>query len=215
MHRVTSPTVRARRRSASRRGSSAGTASGSSRRASAVGHSLSPWATALSAVAAAIGLFFSATVALSSVDATRQQAGAGSSSAGRTGGFLDRADPEGDETVIIANRSLDPVARVDLWFYAPDAGIDPSVYEWVSWASRPFPPCTWLIFAPRAFDDYLLEYGLAQGGAPIRAVQFFDADGRWWLRDPDGLRKAEYERVTGEDVGIAPGRQEPAEHCDT
>lgn len=36
-----------------------------------------------------------------------------------------------------------------------------------------------------------------------------------WFRDIDGLRPAEYERVDGEDVGVAPARQEPGEHCES
>ncbi|KOV78622.1 hypothetical protein ADL01_14960 [Streptomyces sp. NRRL WC-3618] len=207
MHRATSRTVRARRQSSLRRRTQIGA---TPRRS--FGHNLAPWATALSAVAAAIGLFFSATVASSSVDATRKQLERDRrQQAGRVSYWTEDASGM-SETVIVANRSLDPVTRVDLWFYAPDAGVDG--YEWVFMGFDAIPPCTRLTFAPRAIDDFLKGYGIAQGGAPIRAVQFFDSDGQQWLRDPDGLRAAENERKDGEDVGVAPARQEPAEHCD-
>ncbi|MFE5660621.1 hypothetical protein ACFQ9H_31075, partial [Streptomyces sp. NPDC056517] len=42
-------------------------------------------------------------------------------------------EPVGElsETIIIVNRSLDPVTNVELWWYAPDANIDPAKHEWV------------------------------------------------------------------------------------
>ncbi|MEU7039237.1 hypothetical protein ABZ958_37110 [Streptomyces sp. NPDC046237] len=42
------------------------------------------------------------------------------------------------ETVIIVNRSLDPVSDVRMLFYAPDAGIDPAKHEWLSLGSDSF-----------------------------------------------------------------------------
>ncbi|MGW1786489.1 hypothetical protein ACWCQQ_46635 [Streptomyces sp. NPDC002143] len=175
-----------------------------------------PWATALSALAAAIGLFFSATVASSSVDATRRQLDQDErQQAGRVGYWTEPAG-ELSETIILVNRSLDPVTNVELWWYAPDANIDPAKHEDVFMAFSTVPPCTRMIFDHRAVDEYLLSsFGIEQGGAPLRAIQFIDSDGRQWLRDPTGLRAAENERVDGQDLGDdAPARQEPAEHCD-
>ncbi|MFD3530967.1 hypothetical protein [Streptomyces sp. NPDC058664] len=83
-----------------------------------------PWATALSALAAAIGLFFSATVESSSVDATRRQLDQDERQrAGRVGYW---AEPAGElsETIILVNRSLDPVTNVELWWHAPDANSE-------------------------------------------------------------------------------------------
>ncbi|MFJ9968897.1 hypothetical protein [Streptomyces avermitilis] len=169
----------------------------------------------MSAIAAAIGLFFSATVASSSVDETRRQLEQDRrQQAGRVGYWTESAG-ELAKTVIIVNRSLDPVTNVELWFYAPDAGVDPAQHEWIFMAFWTIPPCTRMVFASRAIDDFLRRYKIAQGGAPVRAIQFFDSDGQHWLRDLNGLRAAEYERgVDGEDLGDAPARQEPAEHCD-
>ncbi|MFI6446370.1 hypothetical protein [Kitasatospora sp. NPDC050543] len=212
MRRATSPTIRARLRSAARRRPPGSTAAPPATRA--LGHNLAPWATALSAIAAAIGLFFSATVASSSVDATRKQLERDRrEQAGRVSYWTEWAG-ETSETVIIANRSLDPVTRVDLWFYAPDAGIDPATHEWIFMGFDAIPPCTRLVFAAQDIDGFLRGYGVLPGGAPIRAVQFFDSDGKNWSRDPDGLRSAEHERNDGEDLLAAPARQEPAEHCD-
>ncbi|MEV7282317.1 hypothetical protein [Streptomyces sp. NPDC093111] len=169
----------------------------------------------MTAIAAAIGLFFSATVASSSVDATRRQLDQDErQQAGRVGYWTESAG-ELAETVIIVNRSLDPVTNVELWWYAPDANIDPAKHEWVFMAFETIPPCTRMVFDHRALDEFLLShFGIEQGGAPVRAIQFIDSDGRQWLRDPTALRAAEYEREDGEDVGDAPARQEPAEHCD-
>ncbi|WP_055600271.1 hypothetical protein [Streptomyces aureus] len=177
---------------------------------------MAPWATALSALAAAIGLFFSATVASSSVDATRRQLDQDErQQAGRVGFW---AEPAGElsETIVLVNRSLDPVTNVELWWYAPDADIDPAEHEDVFMAFSTVPPCTRMVFDHRAVDAFLLNsFGIEQGVAPLRAIQFIDSDGRQWLRDPTGLRAAEMERVDGQDVGDdVPARQEPAEHCD-
>ncbi|KOG09844.1 MULTISPECIES: hypothetical protein [Streptomyces] len=175
-----------------------------------------PWATALSALAAAIGLFFSATVASSSVDATRRQLDQDErQQAGRVGYWTESVDDLTD-TIIIVNRSLDPVTNVELWWYAPDdSNIDPAEHEDVFMAFATIPPCTRMVFDHRAVDEYLLtNFGIAQGGAPLRAIQFIDSDGRQWLRNEAGLRAAENEREDGQDIGDPPARQEPAEHCD-
>ncbi|MCB5164393.1 hypothetical protein LG634_06035 [Streptomyces bambusae] len=221
MHRPSSPTVRARRLAALRRCPAAGGRTSRARRWHVLRRELVPWATALTALTAAIGLLFSGMVAMSSVDASRKELERDRRrQAGRVGYWTQ--DAAGDsETVIIANRSLDPVTRVDLWFHAPDAGVD--TYEWVFVGFDAIPPCTRLVFAPRTIDDYLQgRFGIEPGGAPIRAIQFYDGDGRWWIRDIDGLRPGEHERsadederVDGEDVGAPPARQEPAEHCET
>ncbi|MCX4987042.1 hypothetical protein [Streptomyces sp. NBC_00572] len=169
----------------------------------------------MTALAAAIGLFFSATVASSSVDATRRQLDQDArQQAGRVGYWTESAG-ELAETIVIVNRSLDPVTNVELWWYAPDANIDPAKHEDVFMAFSTIPPCTRMVFDHRAVDAFLLSrFGIEQGGAPLRAIQFIDSDGQQWLRDPTGLRTAEYEREDGEDLGDAPARQEPAEHCD-
>ncbi|MFG3510295.1 hypothetical protein ACGF5F_32895 [Streptomyces sp. NPDC047821] len=183
------------------------------RRPRALGQNLASWATAVSAIAAAIGLFFSATVASSSVEATRQQLEQDRRQQAGKVSFWDQTNGD-DDTLVVANRSLDPVTNVELWFYAPDAGVDPAKHEWIFIGFTNIPPCTRLIFAARALDDFLRRYGIRPGGSPVRALQFFDSDGRRWLRDFDGLRAAEYERDDGEDLGVPPARQEPAEHCD-
>ncbi|MFE4312213.1 hypothetical protein ACFRR6_39830, partial [Streptomyces sp. NPDC056891] len=131
-------------------------------------------------------------------------------------------EPVGElsETIIIVNRSLDPVSNVEMLFYAPDAGIDPAEHEWLflqldSWT---MPPCTQLIIAPGPIDAFLLGYGIEQGGAPIRAIRFVDSDGRPWERDQGGLRPAEYSESEAASGGgtLTRGttRREPAEHCD-
>ncbi|MFM9709205.1 hypothetical protein [Streptomyces galilaeus] len=126
------------------------------------------------------------------------------------------SDPMVSDPVVLVNRSLDPVTRIDLWFYAPDAGIDPSKYEWIYMGIYAIPPCTRLLFSSRTIDDYLLKFGISPAGAPLRGVQFFDSDGRQWLRDPEGLRAPAHERDDndGEELGVVPAKQEPAEHCD-
>jgi hypothetical protein len=170
----------------------------------------------LSALAAAIGLFFSATVASSSVEATRRQLEQDErQQAGRVGYWTEPAG-ELSETIVLVNRSLDPVTNIELWWHAPDANIDPTEHEDVFMAFSTIPPCTRMVFDHRAVDRYLRNsFGIEQGGAPLRAVQFIDSDGRQWLRDPDGLRAAEHERADGEDLGDeVPARKEPAEHCD-
>jgi hypothetical protein len=140
----------------------------------------------LSALAAAIGLFFSATVASSSVDATRRQLDQDKrqQQAGQVG-FWTGSAGELSATIILVNRSLDPVTNVELWWYAPDANIDPAKHEDVFMAFSTIPPCTQMVFDHRAVDAYLLSnFGIEQGGAPLRAIQFVDSDGRQWLRDP-------------------------------
>ncbi|ALO13616.1 hypothetical protein AQF52_8035 [Streptomyces venezuelae] len=179
-----------------------------------------PWATALTAIAAAIGLFFSGLVASSSVDATRRQFDQDRrQQAGRVAHWT---EPVGElsETVVIVNRSLDPVSNVEMLFYAPDAGINPVVHEWLSLGldSWTMPPCTQLVIAPGPIDAFLRGYGIEQGGAPIRAIRFVDSDGRLWERDEGGLRAAEYSKsdsVSGGDtLSRGAARRKPAEHCD-
>ncbi|MET9434836.1 hypothetical protein [Streptomyces sp. NPDC006551] len=94
----------------------------------------------MSALAAAIGLFFSATVASSSVDATRRQLDQEErQQAGRVGYWTEPAG-ELSETIILVNRSLDPVTNVELWWNAPDANIDPAKHKDVFMAFRPSRP---------------------------------------------------------------------------
>ncbi|WP_157850866.1 hypothetical protein [Streptomyces exfoliatus] len=226
VHRATSPTLRARRLNARRRRSPAGAPPGTPRRPRGLGDALPPWATALSALAAAIGLFFSATVAASSVDATRRQLDQDErGQAGRVGYWIEWLD-EVPETVTLVNRSLDPVTSVELWWYAPDAGIDLAEHEWVFMGFETLPPSTRLVITPREIDDYLSTFfGIKQGRALLKAIQFVDSDGRQWLRDPMGLRAAEHKPQSPEEEGgfssngqwFAEGefsRREPAEHCD-
>ncbi|MEU1868442.1 hypothetical protein [Streptomyces gardneri] len=133
-------------------------------------------------------------MASSSVDATRRQLNQDRrQQAGRVAHWTEPAG-ELSETVVIVNRSLDPVSNVEMLFYAPDAGIDPAEHEWLSLGldSWTMPPCTQLIIAPGPIDAFLLGYGIEQGGAPIRAIRFVDSDGRPWERDAGGLRTAEY-----------------------
>ncbi|MEU7071327.1 hypothetical protein AB0B30_22595 [Streptomyces narbonensis] len=131
-------------------------------------------------------------------------------------------EPVGDlsETVVIVNRSLDPVSNVEMLFYAPDAGIDPAEHEWLflqldSWT---MPPCTRLVLSPGPIDAFLRGYGIEQGGAPIRAIRFVDSDGQSWERSEGGLLTAEYsESDSASGSGIlsrGTARREPAEHCD-
>jgi hypothetical protein len=119
----------------------------------------------LSALAAAIGLFFSATVASSSVDATRRQLDQDErQQAGRVGYWTEPAG-ELSETIILVNRSLDPVTNIELWWHAPDANIDPAKHEDVFMAFSTIPPCTRMVFDHRAVDEYLLSrFGIEQGG---------------------------------------------------
>lgn len=186
-----------------------------------------PWATALSALAAAIGLFFSALVASSSVDATRRQLDQDErQQAGRVGYWTEFA-PWSDgvvETITVVNRSLDPVTNVELWWYAPDAGIDPAEHGWVFMGFDVIPPCTRLVFPPHATGLYLRSFfGIEEGKAPeLQAIQFVDSDGRQWLRNPSGLGPAEHKPEgdelamadNGQWLGEVPARREPAEHCD-
>ncbi|WP_406003892.1 hypothetical protein [Streptomyces sp. NBC_00829] len=214
VHRATHPTVRARRRRPP-----TGAAPSPARSPRALGHHLAPWATALSAVAAAIGLFFSGTVASSSVRATRQQLEQDQrQQAGRLAYWTEKAGESG-ETVIVVNRSLDPVTRVEVLLYLPRSEPGNKL-KWIFLGLDAIPPCTRLVFTPGVLGhilDLLGDYKVQLHGTPIRAIQFVDSDGRHWLRDAEGLRAAKYERKNGLDISgdlQASARQEPVQHCD-
>lgn len=155
--------------------------------------------------------------ASSSVEATRRQIQQDQrQQAGRIGYWT---EPAGDsETVILVNRSLDPVSNVEMLFYAQDAGIEPEGHEWLSLGleSWTVAPCTRLVIGPRPIDAFLQGYGIEPGGAPIRAIRFVDSDGRLWERNEAGLREAVYDesRYDGDTLKRGQARQEAAEHCD-
>ncbi|MFE1775507.1 hypothetical protein [Streptomyces sp. NPDC059008] len=142
----------------------------------------------MSAIAAALGLLFSGTVAWFSVSAMRQQLEQNRRyQAGRVTFWY--VITEGGYGTVVVNRSLDSV---------PDLNLDFHVYKVATSLRRhsasiglgTLPPCTRLTFPPGSFFEALTstgEFRVPKDTTPDD-IRFTDTDGRSWVRNEASLR---------------------------
>ncbi|MFJ9645934.1 hypothetical protein [Streptomyces sp. NPDC101206] len=177
----------------------------------------------MSAIAAAVGLLFSGTVAWFSVSATRQQLEQNRRhQAGRVTFWYTFTDtPDGGYGTVVVNRSLDPVTGLYLVFHAPKQGGRVTDYESVSLGFGTLPPCTRLTFLPGSFyRDLAQGYQVAEDATP-REIRFTDADGTNWTRSdeslhrgPDDPTKDRASDSATPEIAVPNVKREPAQHCD-
>ncbi len=183
------------------------------------------WGALVSALAAALGLLFSGMVALSSVNAIRQQLEQDRRyQAGRVTSWY--TQPEAGYGLVVVNRSLDPVTALVLVFEVRKLDGDRVDDRRVPLGFGTLTPCTRLTFPPGSFhtaisrfSDFSQEY-LDADATPV-AIRFTDANGRRWVRDDTGLhvmsRSGPAEMVpyvTTPEIGVPDVKREPAQHCD-
>ncbi|GAA2582763.1 hypothetical protein [Streptomyces tubercidicus] len=177
----------------------------------------------VSAIAAALGLLFSGTVAWFSVNATRQQLEQNRRyQAGRVTFWYTFTDTEdGGYGTVVVNRSLDPVTGLYLVFQGPKQGGVITQYESFSLGYGTLPPCTRLTFPPGSFYRDLIRSHMVPEDATPRQIRFTDADGRNWTRSEESLHRGPddptMDRLSdyaNPELGVPKVKREPARHCD-
>ncbi|MGG7568986.1 hypothetical protein [Streptomyces sirii] len=178
----------------------------------------------VSAIAAALGLLFTGTVAWFSVSAMRQQLEQNRRhQAGRVTFWYVFTDTEGGGYgTVVVNRSLDPVPGLDLGFHVYKRGVFER--RSTSLGLGTLPPCTRLTFPPGSFFEALTssgEFQVPRDTTPDN-IRFTDTDGRSWIRDEGSLRGDPRDGSSDDqvasyataEVGIPTVKREPAQHCD-
>ncbi|WP_406066174.1 hypothetical protein OG462_41565 [Streptomyces sp. NBC_01077] len=184
---------------------------------------LSSWGTMLSALAAAIGLLFTGTVAWFSVSTARQQSAQSLRAQATRVGFWEEPAPDEHIMTVLENRSLDPVTDVEVLF-EPVLPFDPHP-GYISIRFSYMPPCTRFTFPEGSFDKALKHLETSPftkappaGGTPAAVIQFYDANGIHWVRNDTSLRQGtiepDWRSAEGhpEDLDVNITRQ-AAQHC--
>lgn len=184
---------------------------------------LASWGAVVSAIAAALGLLFSGSVAWFSVSATRQQLEQNRRhQAGRVTFWYTFTDtPDGGYGTVVVNRSLDPVTGLYLVFRAPKQGDWIANYESVSLGFGTLTPCTRLTFPPSSFYGDLSQSHQVPEDITPQEIRFTDADGRNWTRSdeslqpgPDDPTKDRVVDSASPELAVPNVKREPAQHCD-
>lgn len=184
---------------------------------------LASWGAVVSAMAAALGLLFSGTVAWFSVSAMRQQLEQNRRhQAGRVTFWYTYTNTEdGGYGTVVVNRSLDPVTDLQLVFRASKQGASILKRESVALGFGTLPPCTRLTFPPGSFyDDLIQSHRVAEDETPLQ-IRFTDADGRDWTRADEHLsstRGDTWKELVADsatpEISVPNVKREPAQHCD-